>query len=481
METVSLIKDESIEYPLRSPFHPSEKFPEHSNVFKINISSQEDNKVYRSVRNLFYLYGLDKANYGKSNWNPLGKYIQQGNKIMIKPNWVQEERGKYLGTRSVTTDGSVLRVMIDYVFLAAGRNGKITIADAPIQSSNLDKMLIQSGVSEIIKYYRQELGFEIEIFDMRKIKVEYSEEDHYLSSPIQLAGDPLGYSEINLGNESFLEEITFGGTKFGVSDYSTEETKRRHSQGNHTYVVSKSVLDADVFINMPKMKTHQKMGVTLALKNLVGIIGDKSCLPHFRVGGPQKGGDELSVDTYVENVKSKMRVFTQGKSRILWKAIRSIWLLYKKIALKNKDYQIAGAWNGNDTIWRMVYDINNILFHYDGQGKFNKTKQFRYLTLIDGIWGGEGDGPLKHDPKHSGILLFADDPICADLVASEIMGFSRKEIPLLSNYEKLGQRIGCFSSDISEINIMSNIPGLSKIEELRNYSDKFIRPPGFKL
>ena len=50
-------------------------------------------------------------------------------------------------------------------------------------------------------------------------------------------------------------------------------------------------LEADVIINLPKLKTHQKAGITCALKNLIGINGNKEYLPHHRIGGFELGGD----------------------------------------------------------------------------------------------------------------------------------------------------------------------------------------------
>ena len=65
---------------------------------------------------------------------------------------------------------------------------------------------------------------------------------------------------------------------------------RTTGNGTHEYLISRSAMDADVFINLPKLKTHKKVGVTLSLKNLVGINGDKNYLPHFCIGTPAEGG-----------------------------------------------------------------------------------------------------------------------------------------------------------------------------------------------
>ena len=59
--------------------------------------------------------------------------------------------------------------------------------------------------------------------------------------------------------------------------------------GRNEYLLSETVLSADLVVNLPKLKTHKKTGVTLALKNLVGINGDKNLLPHHCVGSPDAG------------------------------------------------------------------------------------------------------------------------------------------------------------------------------------------------
>ena len=52
--------------------------------------------------------------------------------------------------------------------------------------------------------------------------------------------------------------------------FHSAETRERH-----VYVVSRTCLDCDVLVNLPKMKTHKKTGITLSMKNLVGICTHK--------------------------------------------------------------------------------------------------------------------------------------------------------------------------------------------------------------
>jgi len=58
----------------------------------------------------------------------------------------------------------------------------------------------------------------------------------------------------------------------------------------------------------------------------------------------------------------------------------------------------SGNWHGNDTCWRMVLDLNKCLFGFNGAGT-PRVRSFRYLAVVDGIVGGEGNGPMAPDPK----------------------------------------------------------------------------------
>jgi hypothetical protein len=52
--------------------------------------------------------------------------------------------------------------------------------------------------------------------------------------------------------------------------------------------------------------------------------------------------------------------------------------------------------------------------------------------VVDGVIGGEGDGPLAPSPVDSRAVLFADDPVVADVAAAWAMGLDPRRIPLLA-------------------------------------------------
>jgi uncharacterized protein (DUF362 family) len=67
--------------------------------------------------------------------------------------------------------------------------------------------------------------------------------------------------------------------------------------------------------------------------------------------------------------------------------------------------------------------------------------------LVDGIVGGEGQGPLEPKPVRSGVLLFSDNLLAADLACASMMGFNPERIPMsrealrLSRYSLLGHKL----------------------------------------
>ena len=172
-----------------------------------------------------------------------------------------------------------------------------------------------------------------------------------------------------------------------------EETIAAHTGDTQLYTYAKSLYDADVYISIPKLKTHQKVGVTLNLKGLVGSITQKNQLVHWRLGSPETGGDEYpDRDSYERGQRA---VVTH-----------------------------RGAWPGNDTIWRMVADL------YEGM----RQKDRHYFTVIDGIIGGEGQGPFCPTSKFSNTLIASDNLLLADIVATRYMGFDARKIKYLEHF-----------------------------------------------
>ena len=68
----------------------------------------------------------------------------------------------------------------------------------------------------------------------------------------------------------------------------------------HKIEVSQKVLDADVIINLPKMKTHGQMVLTLGVKNLFGVVvAQRKAEWHYKVGLRRDMFASLLIDIYL--------------------------------------------------------------------------------------------------------------------------------------------------------------------------------------
>lgn len=117
--------------------------------------------------------------------------------------------------------------------------------------------------------------------------------------------------------------------------------------------VSKEVVDADVIISVPTMKTHLLTGVTLAMKNMYG--------------------------TFPEVDKAK----------------------YHKMKIEEVIYEVNKAFAPN-------------------------------LVIIDGSIGNEVIGPLSSRPIDFQTIVASNDVVCADSIASQMMGYDLSEVEHLS-------------------------------------------------
>jgi hypothetical protein len=81
---------------------------------------------------------------------------------------------------------------------------------------------------------------------------EIDDSSSFVKTVHALAGDPNGYSLVDLGTRSRL--ACFGASAhFGVTDYGAAATNGNH-HGAHRYLVSNTMLGADVILNLPKLQ-----------------------------------------------------------------------------------------------------------------------------------------------------------------------------------------------------------------------------------
>ncbi|HYM00099.1 MAG TPA: DUF362 domain-containing protein [Blastocatellia bacterium] len=421
-------------YPLHAPFDPPEVYPEHRDG---QGAVDTSNAVYPMVREALSQLGLDVQNFGSLSWNPLGAVISPGDRVLIKPNLVLHFNAGGGPLDAVVTHPSIIRAIADYAMIALGGRGEIIIGDAPQMNCDFQSLCKESGLDVLADHLRKVCslkGIAFHLLDLRQEQTIYKHGIIWKRLPLENeVNRPL---RVQLGRESCMENIDF--QRLYGADYARGETVRAHGDHRHEYVIASVALESDVVISVPKLKVHRKVGTTLNLKNMVGINTDKNHLAHYRIGSPADGGDECSVPRWEDRVERKLvdRFLGSGSATgryafLAWRAFRKV---YSKLnGASAGEVFTYGNWKGNDTAWRMALDLNRILFFADSTGSLQSNPVRRYLSIVDGVVGGDGEGPLHPAAYRSGVVLAGFNPLSVDWVATRLMGFDPARVPMYAN------------------------------------------------
>lgn len=128
-------------------------------------------------------------------------------------------------------------------------------------------------------------------------------------------------------------------------------------RSTNTLWLPRHVVEADYIVSVPKLKAHHWAGVTLSLKNLLGVI------PGSRYG-------------WAKNI----------------------------IHMNGINATILG-------LYRSLPPV---------------------ISIVDGIIGMEGNGPLFGKPVQHGLLAMGRDPLSVDIICAQLMGFSIDSITHLN-------------------------------------------------
>ena len=369
------------------------------------------------------LFGM----WGKDPGNPFAEWLTPGGRAVIKPNWVHHSNYEEDHLDSLVTHPSVIKHVLDLLARALDGRGSIVIGDAPLQSCDFPTLLKRTRITEVVAETRARYpDLEITVEDWRLTVLE----DGSAAQVHRAAYDSVmakNYTLMDLGTASFLEDIADYAERFRVTCYPPELMAAHHTRGRHEYLVTNRVFDADLVINLPKMKTHIKAGLTGALKNLVGINGHKEFLPHHIRGSSEDGGDcyykrhrlrgwyDAAYDRFwgaYETLPERRRKAGAVMLAALWRTSRVL----------TADSTSAGSWYGNETIWRMTLDLNHLLY-------FSARSPRQVISIADGIIAGEGEGPLRPTSKRAGVLVGGENPAYVDCVLARLMGYNISRLP----------------------------------------------------
>jgi Domain of unknown function (DUF362) len=126
----------------------------------------------------------------------------------------------------------------------------------------------------------------------------------------------------------------------------------------------------------------------------------------------------------------------------------------------SRDVIRNGSWYGNSTIWRMILDLNKVLLYANPDGTLRPDRADQrksYITVVDAVISGEGNGPEAPDPKRTGLLLAGTNPASVDSVCARLMGFDWQKVPSIKNAFEISRYPIC-DFNYRDIRVVSSAP-----------------------
>ncbi len=383
-------------------------------------------RIREAVRETARQLGWTGGTAGESAFSRL---IPAGARVLVKPNLVLHRNHGPWGIEPLFTNAAIIQAVVEEL-LATGAS-QVIVGDAPLQECDFDQLVHNSGMDR----WAPALAARDPRFhgprDYRRTKTQFD-------GGLRIEREGLlpvdRFVLFDLAGESLLEPISRDGD-FRVTQYPPAELARTHAPGRHQFLVARDIIEADVVINLPKLKTHKKAGVTNALKNLIGINGNKEFLPHHRLGGSANGGDcypggdpvKRALEFVYDRANSTRSIMARRMLRVGTRA------LHRMLHAQGDELGVEGSWSGNDTIWRTCLDLNRILLYGKADASIADTRQRTVVHLVDAVVAGHGDGPLRAEPLPLGLLLAGENAAAVDLVGARLLGYAPERIPIVAH------------------------------------------------
>lgn len=355
--------------------------------------------------------------------------------VVVKPNWVQESH-EYAPDvwEPVITHPAVLLATIEALAEQMRSGGTIAVCDAPHTFASFATITARGDfLPQFQQLSQRHPQLTFELIDLRR--EVWTRQEEVIVDRRANPQDPRGYVQLDLSRDSLFYRAR-GENRYYGADYDSRVVNSHHHGEIQEYLLAGTPIACDLFVNVPKLKTHKKTGITCCLKNLVGINGDKNWLPHHTEGSPCTGGDEFPAEGYLQTLERSIK----HAGRALMMRVPGVgnWVYRKlrntgKAMLGDSEQTVRnGNWHGNDTCWRMALDLNRALLYGNPEGSWREAVAPKaYFAVVDGIIGGEGNGPICPDPVESGVLLTGINPAVVDAVAARLMGFDPEDLPIV--------------------------------------------------
>jgi len=390
-----------------------------------------------------------------------GDLIQAGMRVLIKPNFVLHHNQGTGGMEPMLTHQSVIKAVVNAALQA--EPAQVTVGEAPIQTCDFPALLRETELGTWADALTSADSRFRGVKDFRRTTAKYVNGVRVADENVLPEED---FVLFDLESDSLLEPITDDKDDFRVTCYDPRLMAKTHGLGRHRYLVAREVMGADLIINLPKLKTHKKAGITCALKNLIGINGNKEYLPHHRLGGANLGGDCYPGDS---RVKRMLEYAADQQNLAESDAVARVWgnvatQLNRVLHLMGDDLGIEGSWSGNDTIWRTGLDLNRILLYGQLDGSIASVPQRRVVHLADAIVAGQGDGPLAPQPLQLGLMFAGNNAAAVDWLGARLLGYDPQLIPIVR--EAFGDFRWPISTSRPEDITLSGDWGTGKLEQM---------------
>ena len=191
--------------------------------------------------------------------------------------------------------------------------------------------------------------------------------------------------------------------------------------------LARSVVESDFRISVGPPKTHDAVIVTLSLKNM--IMG--SLISRFSHGAPSQNGVPQP---------------TRKVSRVLWRMVPQ-WVRALPPA-EWLEFRAMSALRPSDKMkMHQSYPVINLNL------ALLAPLVAPHLAVIDGYEAMEGNGPSTGTMVPWRLALASTDALAADVVGTNLMGFSIDRVGYLAYCRQMGLGVG----DLSRIEIVGNV------------------------
>jgi len=357
-------------------------------VREVEAFGRDHSRVYAMVEKALMLLNREQPD------NPLAGIVKPGDTVAIKPNWCSQHKFPL-----PITHPSVIVPIADYACKAGAK--KVRIVEAPMT-------ITRSGTWFWGPIFVNAHAL-VESLQRAHPDVEFSfqdgNDDQFTWVDVGKASELWAYDLKDLdhdGHTGFTHNMFFN-----VAD-SKGYNPKRYRQG--LYAIANGYLDSDVFINVPKLKTHSWTGVTLAVKNLMGL--NLRSTMHFL---PEKTRSDLG--RMAEARESPMRDVPH---------FRRTDTPWSEVSLSHQGIE-------NDVLWRSLADLTKIVMYADRNGVLQRTPQRKHLAVVDGIIGTDRDGPVSSSIVRSHLIVAGTDPVKVDATCVDMMGWNPEVLNLLTN------------------------------------------------